>query len=167
MKAINFNTEICDCRNLLMQSAMQFTQNQEDADDLVQETMIKAIRYEHKFEQGSNLQGWLFTIMKNTFINNYRSFTRRAAVFIKDVDPWQYPVNESTARNNGEGKMISEDINKALNNLHPEYAVPFLRYFEGYKYHEIADQMNIPIGTVKTRIHVARRVLKTKLKMYA
>ena len=167
MNVINFNTEICGCRNLLMQSALQFTNNHEDADDLVQETMIKAIRYEHKFEQGTNLHGWLFIIMKNTFINNYRSLTRRAAVFIQDVDPWRYPVNESTARNNGEGKMISQDINKALENLQPEYSVPFLRYFEGYKYHEIAAEMNIPIGTVKTRIHVARRVLKSKLKMYA
>jgi RNA polymerase sigma factor (sigma-70 family) len=168
MNINNFNTQICDFRVQLMQSALQFTRNNhDDADDLVQDTLIKAIRYEEKFEQGSNLQGWLFTIMRNTFINNYRSLGRRTAVLINNVDPWLYPVTESTSSNNGEGKLIAEDINKALVNLQPEYALPFLRYFEGFKYQEIADEMNIPIGTVKTRIHVARKVLKDKLKMYA
>lgn len=167
MNILNFNSQICCCRTQLMRSALQFTRNHDDASDLVQDTLIKAIRYERKFEEGTNLQGWLFTIMKNTFINNYRYLNKRAAVFIQDVDPWLYPVTETTSRNNGEGKMISEDIDKALANLQPEYAVPFMRYFEGYKYHEIAEQMNLPLGTVKTRIHVARRLLKSRLKMYA
>lgn len=167
MNTMNFNSRISGCRGQLMQSALQFTRNNEDADDLVQDTLVKAIRYQARFEDGTNLEGWLFTILKNTFINNYRSLSRRAAVLIKDVDPWSYPVTAATSRNNGEGKMISEDINKALSGLQPEFAVPFLKYFEGYKYYEIAEQLDLPLGTVKTRIHVARRVLKSRLKMYA
>jgi RNA polymerase sigma factor (sigma-70 family) len=167
MNPLNFNTAISGCRSQLMQSALQFTQNTDDADDLVQETMFKAIRYENKFQEGTNIQAWLFTILRNTFINNYKAMGRRASVFVKNVDPWSYPVTDSTARNQGEGKLISEDVHKALADLDKEYAVPFLRYFEGYHYHEIAHQLGLPLGTVKTRIHVARRILKNKLKMYA
>jgi RNA polymerase sigma-70 factor (ECF subfamily) len=72
----------------------------------------------------------------------------------------------SAQTNKGENKFIMDDINKALEKLQPEYSGPFLRYFEGYKYHEIAEELNIPIGTVKTRIHMARQILKQQLKMY-
>ena len=157
---------ISDYRASLMQSALKFTQNHDDANDLVQETLIKAIRYENKYEDGTNLRGWLFTIMRNTFINNYRSLARRTAVMVQNVDPWSYPITENTSRNQGEGKFMLEDIKKAMAGLEPVHSVPFLRYFEGYKYHEIADELGIPIGTVKTRIHVARKLLKASLKMY-
>lgn len=167
MNTNSFNNQICGCRTKLMHSALKFTGNHDDADDLVQDTLVKAINYESKFEQGTNLQGWLFTIMRNTFINNCHALGRRAAVFIKNVEPSQYPVTEATTRNRGEAIMIAEDVNKALANLQAEYSVPFLRYFEGYKYEEIAAELEIPLGTVKTRIHIARRVLKSKLKMYA
>lgn len=164
MTPISFDNQISDCRNSLMHSALQFTKNHDDADDLVQDTLIKAIRYEEKYEVGTNLQAWLFIIMRNTFINNYKAFKRRSRVFIENVDPWSYPINSSTGYNAGEGKMINDDINKALRNLQPGYSIPFLRYFEGYKYHEIAIEMDIPIGTVKTRIHIARKILMAKLK---
>ncbi|EDM35935.1 RNA polymerase sigma-70 factor, ECF subfamily protein [Pedobacter sp. BAL39] len=167
MNTIAFDTEICTYRNKLMQSALQFTHDHDDASDLVQDTLVKAIRYENSFGEGTNLQAWLYTIMKNTFINNYRSLGRRAGVFIKDVDPWLYPVNDATSKNEGECKMIGEDITKALDSIQPAYAIPFLRYFEGYKYHEIAEELDLPIGTVKTRIHLARKALKNRLKMYA
>ena len=76
-------------------------------------------------------------------------------------------LKKSASNNLGENKFMMEDINKAMKGLQPEYAIPFLKYFEGYKYHEIADELQIPIGTVKTRIHMARQVLKGSLKMYA
>ncbi|RZM09992.1 MAG: RNA polymerase sigma factor, partial [Pedobacter sp.] len=153
MNTVDFSQQICNYRTALMQSAMKFTQNQEDADDLVQETLIKAIRYESKFIDGTNLSAWLYTILKNTFINHYRSCVRKSAVITRSLDfDCQYPAT-SCGTNGGEGKFMMEDMNKALKNLNPTLSLPFLRYFEGYKYHEIAEEINIPIGTVKTRIH--------------
>ena len=167
MNTATFNHEICGFRQSLMQSAMKFTRNHDDASDLVQDTLIKAIRYEDHYQEGTNLKGWLFTIMRNTFINNYRSMTRKTSVFVQNVDPWSYPVTSDTSKNHGESKFIAEDVNKALSTLDPAHSVPFLRYFEGYKYHEIAEELEIPIGTVKTRIHLARKLLKSSLKMYS
>jgi RNA polymerase sigma factor (sigma-70 family) len=166
MNTMNFNSMLSDFRPSLLQSALKFTRNHEDANDLVQETLIKAIRYETKYEEGTNFRGWLFTIMRNTFINNYRSLARRTAVMVQNVDPWSYPVDESTSKNHGEAKFMMEDIEKAMSCLEPVHSVPFKRYFEGYKYHEIAEELDIPIGTVKTRIHIARKLLKASLKMY-
>jgi len=145
---------------------MKFTNDVEDANDLVQDTIIKAIRYRDLYKQGTNLRGWLYTIMKNTFINDYRKGARRNSIIETCEDLSSHQLQTSASNNLGENKFIMQDINKALDSLQPEYAKPFLRYFEGYKYHEIAVELNIPIGTVKTRIHVARQILKGQLKMY-
>ena len=166
MNELTFNSQICGYRASLMQSAMKFTGNNNDADDLVQDTLIKAIRYETMYKEGTNLRGWLFTIMKNTFINNYRSMLKKTAIVVTNEDLLAYPLPSCASYNQCEDKFTMEDIHKALECLQPVHAVPFLKYFEGYKYHEIADEMKIPVGTVKTRIHIARKLLKSHLKMY-
>ncbi|RZK82516.1 MAG: RNA polymerase sigma factor [Pedobacter sp.] len=161
-----FNTQICEHRPNLLQFALKFTRNEDDADDLVQDTLIKAIRYSGLYQEGTNLKGWLYTILRNTFMNNYRSSKRRLAVIetCEEINPAQLIHGASV--NLGEDKFLKEDIFKAIKLVPSEYVVPFLRYFEGYKYHEIADELNIPIGTVKTRIFMARKHLKSYLKMY-
>lgn len=166
MENITLNNQICDHRSSLENFAMKFTNDLDDANDLVQDTLIKAIRYHAMYKEGTNLRGWLYTIMRNTFINNYRRETRHKSIIDTsgDLNSWQ--LIKSASANQGENKFVMEDINKALEKLQPEYSVPFLRYFEGYKYHEIAQELQIPIGTVKTRIHMARQVLKSQLKMY-
>src|SRR5215217_1665703 len=160
MENITLNTQICDHRSCLEAFAMKFT------NDLVQDTLIKAIRYHAMYKEGTNLRGWLYTIMRNTFINNYRRDTRQRSVIDTSEDLNSAQLIKSASGNQGENKFVMEDINKAMKKLQPEYSVPFLRYFEGYKYHEIAEELQIPIGTVKTRIHVARQLLKGQLKMY-
>lgn len=160
------NNEICGHRSCLESFAMKFTRDVEDANDLVQDTLIKAIRYHKMYKQGTNLRGWLYTIMRNTFINEYRRDSRRNAIIETSEDLSSYQLKDSATNNHGVHKFVMEDINKAMEKLQPEYSVPFLRYFEGYKYHEIAEELNIPIGTVKTRIHMARQALKSQLKMY-
>lgn len=105
--------------------------------------------------------------MRNTFINDYRKAARRNALIDTSEDLSSYQLTKSAAQNQGENKFIMEDITKALRKLQPEYSSPFLRYFEGYKYQEIAEELGIPIGTVKTRIHMARQVLKGQLKVYS
>jgi RNA polymerase sigma factor (sigma-70 family) len=166
MENTSLNQQICGHRRCLEGFAMKFTKDVEDANDLVQDTIIKAIRHHNLYKQGTNLRAWLYTIMRNTFINDYRKGNRRAAVISTTDDFTSYQLKKSADTNQAENKFLMEDINKALEHLQPEYSKPFLRYFEGYKYHEIADELNIPIGTVKTRIHMARQVLKGQLKMY-
>lgn len=147
--------------------ALNFTKDSEDANDLVQDTLLKAITYYNKFKDGTNLKGWLFTIMKNTFINNYRRLVKTNALITQSEDISSANLSYSATKNQAESKFITNDINKALAQLPQEYYIPFIRYFEGYKYHEIAEMLIIPIGTVKTRIHVARNVLKKYLKTYS
>jgi len=166
MKDITFNTQVCTHRSCLERFAMKFTKDVEDANDLVQDTLIKAIRYHKLYKPGTNLRAWLFTIMKNTFINNYRAGSRRNAVIHTTEDFTPEHLSRSATNNLGENTFLMKDIQTALSGLPSDYSVPFLRYFEGYKYHEIAEELNIPIGTVKTRIHMARKELKQCLKMY-
>ncbi|RYE58698.1 MAG: RNA polymerase sigma factor, partial [Sphingobacteriales bacterium] len=120
-----------------------------------------------KYKPGTNFRGWLFTIMKNTFINNYRRNARSKAVVITEENISSTNLLHSSTRNNGELKFINEDIFKALKTLPSSLYDPFMKYFEGYKYHEIAKEFDMPVGTVKTRIHHARMHLKKYLKVYA
>ena len=162
-----FNLQLHNHSVSLQSFALNFTKDIEDANDLVQDTMLKAVTYYGKFKEGTNLKGWLFTIMKNTFINNYRRLVKTNALITKSDDISSANLHYSAAKNTSESKFIIGDINKALSALQPEYYVPFVKYFEGYKYHEIAEMLEIPIGTVKTRIHVARQILKKYLKTYS
>lgn len=162
-----FALQLNDHSVSLQSFALNFTRDVEDANDLVQDTMLKAVTYYGKFKEGTNLKGWLFTIMKNTFINNYRRLVKTNSLITQSEDISSANLLYSAATNASESKFVMGDINKALANLQPEYYVPFIKYFEGFKYHEIAEELNIPIGTVKTRIHVARQILKKHLKTYS
>ena len=145
---------------------MHFTRDDEDANDLVQDTMLKAVTYHGKFREGTNLKGWLYTIMKNTFINNYRRFVKTSGLVSQSDEISNAHLAHSATHNAGEGKFVMADIKEAMAGLSEEYYVPFSMYFEGYKYHEISEHLQIPIGTVKTRIHVARRTMKKALHAY-
>ncbi len=166
MTKIEFNTMVTGQASSLRMYALHFTHDSDDANDLVQDTMLKAITYYNKFKEGTNLKGWLYTIMKNTFINNYRRFVKISSFVTKSEDISSANLVFSSTQNQGESKFIMDDIKTALGKLPEEYYVPFNMYFEGHKYHEIADHLTIPIGTVKTRIHVARKLLKKNLKPY-
>lgn len=166
MTKIEFNTLVMRQAGSLKMYALHFTHDSEDANDLVQDTLLKAITYYNKFKEGTNLKGWLYTIMKNTFINNYRRFIKISAFVTKSEDISSSNLLFSSSKNQGESKFVMDDIRRALDKLPDEYYIPFIRYYEGHKYHEIADYLNIPIGTVKTRIHVARKLLKKSLKPY-
>ena len=166
MTKIEFNTLVLRQAAPLRAYALHFTHDADDANDLVQDTILKAFTYYNKFKEGTNLKGWLYTIMKNTFINNYRRFIKISSFVIKSDEISSPNLVYSSATNQGEAKFVMEDIKKALDKLPADYYIPFTMYFEGHHYHEIADQLQIPIGTVKTRIHVARKLLKKSLKAY-
>lgn len=146
--------------------ALKLTQDHEDANDLVQETMLKAFKNKDKFEEGTNLKGWLYTIMKNIFINNYRRMVK-GNIFTDDTEG-QFYINQAsfTDKNEGERNLVMKEINTAIGELADNLKIPFLMSFEGYKYEEIAEQLNVPLGTVKIRIHVARQRLMERLKDY-
>jgi len=146
--------------------ALKLTQDAEDANDLVQETMLKALKNEDKFEKGTNLSGWLYTIMRNIFINNYRRMVK-SQTFVDDTENQFYINNIKNATSNrGEANMVMQEINTAVEALSDNLKTPFLMSYRGYKYEEIAEKLSIPLGTVKIRIHTARQKLKKQLKVY-
>lgn len=166
MTKAQFNKLMIAEAKSLSKYALHFTKDTDDANDLVQDTVLKAISSAEKFQEGTNLKGWLFTILKNTYINNYKKLVKKNQMVTQCDEVHSHHLMFSSTRNQGESKFIMDDLNKALTQLPREYESPFTMYFEGYKYHEIADQLVIPIGTVKTRIFVARKILKKNLKPY-
>ncbi len=146
--------------------ALQLTKNTDDANDLVQETVLKALRYQDKFSEGTNFKGWLFTILKNSFINNYRRMVKRNTFLDATDNTFFLDIPSHRIENQAELKFIRKDLEAAIDTLPTELKVTFMLNVEGFKYHEIAEELNIPIGTVKTRIFVARRILRKKLFVY-
>lgn len=153
-----FNRNVSEAKTVLKPFAIKLTRNTTDAEDLVQETMLKAISNYSKFQHGTNLKAWLYTIMKNIFINDYRKKSRNQ--IISDETPNLHFLNSSIqVANNAERSFVMEDINKALIKISPELRVPFLMHYKGYKYQEIAEKLNLPLGTIKSRIFFARKEL--------
>jgi RNA polymerase sigma-70 factor (ECF subfamily) len=143
--------------------ALKLTHDKEDANDLVQETVFRAMKYEDKFEHGTNLKGWLYTIMKNIFINHYRRVVN-SKIFSDDTDK-QFYINsaKSSNANQAENDLGVEEIMEAINALSENLRTPFMMSYNGFKYEEIAETLKIPLGTVKIRIHMARQKLKAQL----
>lgn len=146
--------------------AMQLSRNQDDAKDLVQDTMLKALRYREKFTEGSNIKAWLFTILRNSFINQYRRTAKRNTFIDTTDNTFFLDIPSHKSENIAELTFIRKDLQTAIQSLPIDLKVTFMLNMEGFKYHEIAEELNIPIGTVKTRIFVARRILRDKLKVY-
>jgi RNA polymerase sigma factor (sigma-70 family) len=146
--------------------AYQLTRNVEDTNDLIQDTMLKAFTYQDKFTDGTNLKGWLYTIMKNTIINNYRRMMKRNTFIDPTENDYYIDSMAHSDKNGGEQRFILRDIETAIDKLPMNLKKPFTMNYKGFKYHEIAEILHIPIGTVKTRIFVARRQLRESLNGY-
>lgn len=161
MSEIDFNNSLEQCTTTLKSFAFNLTKNDEEAEDLLQDTAYKAIVNREKFRTGTNFKAWLFTIMKNTFINNYRRKVRRNTVM--DNTDNQYFINSSSSivNNDADSKILLEELNDMIDKLDENLREPFRMHFYGYKYQEIADKTAIPLGTVKSRIFIARNELKS------
>lgn len=162
----NFTDEVLGFKDGLRYFAISLTRNENDSDDLLQETLLKAFTYKDRFKENTNLKAWLYTIMKNIFINNYRRTNK--AKTILDHSPNTYYINlPQNAKSVDPASQLSfKEISKTINKLDNDYKIPFNMYFEGYKYKEIADDLNLPIGTVKSRIFLARKQLMGVLAEY-
>ena len=167
MTALEFSYSLDKMSKSLKPFALKLTKDMEEANDLLQETILKAFTNRDKFTDGTNLKAWLYTIMKNTFITNYQRMVRRNT-FIDTTDNLHY-INSSSSitENRAYSSFAMRDIKSAISKLDDAYKTPFMMHYRGFKYHEIADRLSIPIGTVKNRIHIARKELKATLKNYA
>jgi len=167
MTALEFTSQVQKLSYSLKPVAMNLTRDFDDAKDLVQETLLKALMNRDKFKAGTNLKAWLYTIMRNSFINNYNKITKRSSNI--DSDDYFLYINTDqnfVTQNNATGKFTLNDINQAIERLDEDFRTPFMMYFTGFKYLEIAEKLSIPIGTVKNRIHIARKELKHLLSVY-
>ena len=174
-KRKSFEAEALPHMEALYRTALRMTKNESDAEDLVQEAYVKAYRFWDRFEPGSNCRAWLFKIMTNIFINEYRSKSRSPmSVNVDELDDnflyGQLAVDETTR--NPEQKLFSrifdDDIKKAIESLPDDFRlVVVLAFLEGFSYQEIADIMDLQLGTVKSRLHRGRKLLQKALWDYA
>lgn len=163
MTSMEFNTKLNTLTTLLHSFAYNLTKNMEDAKDLYQETAYRALFNRDKFQPDTNFKAWMFTIMKNIFINNYRKKIK--ANTILDTTDNQYYLNSGShsTSNAAEGGILLKELNTMVEALDDSVRVPFTMHFEGFKYQEIADELQLPLGTVKSRIFFARKELKEKI----
>jgi RNA polymerase sigma-70 factor (ECF subfamily) len=164
MSTIEFNNQVLNFKSALSYFALSLTCNSEDAKDLLQDTLVKAIVYKDKFADTTNLKAWLYTIMKNTFINNYRKSVKVNKIVDNTKDLYFMNIPQNSGVSSPVAQISIKDINYAIDGLGEDLKVPFKLFFEGYKYKEIADQFDLPIGTVKSRIYLARKQLMLELK---
>lgn len=159
----NFGAEIIGLEQSLMRYAYSLTFNMDDTKDLVQETYFKALSNKDKFDEETNIKAWLYTIMRNTFINDYRRRIKKQAIFSEDVR--EYVLNNKPAETSPEGDYNYRELTVMVNSLQPEFRIPFQMHDSGFKYQEIADELGLHLGTVKSRIHFSRQKLMAKIKM--
>jgi RNA polymerase sigma-70 factor (ECF subfamily) len=164
MTQIEFNSLVAESTKTLKPFAINLTRDSEAADDLLQETVYRALVNHDKFSEGTNLKAWLFTIMRNIFINNYRRMVKRNTIIDTTDNMYYLNSSASVTKNQAVNDFVMEDLQRAVTSLSDEYRVPFVMHYEGYKYHEIADHLKLPLGTVKSRIFFARKELKAFLK---
>jgi len=164
MTAIEFNSKLISMEDSLERFALSLTSNREEAKDLLQETYLKALTYRDKFVEYTNLKAWAYTIMKNTFINNYRKARRENTAVDNTKDLFYLNNAKESSLVLPDSEYAFKEINKAIEALQTEFRIPFRMHTEGYKYKEIAETLDLKIGTVKSRIFFTRKKLMESLK---
>ena len=164
MRTTDFTQNLLGMQPELRRFAMKLTADYEEANDLLQETSLKALDNEDKYTPDTNFKGWMYTIMRNIFINNYRK-TVRDQTFIDQTDNlFHLNLPQDSGFESTEGNYDLKEIRKIVNSLPKEYRVPFSMYVSGFKDREIADKLGLPLGTVKSRIFFTRQRLQKELK---
>ena len=164
MKAPQFQEKLLGLQDNMMNFALLLTANRDEAQDLLQETTLKVLDNEEKFVDNVNFKGWVLTVMRNLFINNYRRVARRQAVIDTSANLYNVQSTAEATFSSPEQQCNIQEINSAIFGLSEELRIPFSQFLLGYKYHEIAESLDLPLGTVKSRIFFARQELQTKLK---
>lgn len=161
-----FQAKLLSVQRNLLNFAYTLTSNRDDAYDLLQDTTLKALDNEDKYVANTNFKGWVFTIMRNLFINKYRQNMRLSVVVDRSDDLYQLNLSQDSGLDTPEGTVTTHEINNVIASFAPEFRVPFSMFVAGYKYAEIAQRMGLPLGTVKSRIFLARKKLQAILSDY-
>jgi len=161
-----FENKLVDLQNNMYNFAMTLTSNREEAQDLLQETMLRALNNQEKYYENVNFKGWVFTIMHNIFVNNYRRAVRSQTIIDQTDNLYHLNMPQDSGFDSPEGAYTMAEINKVINSFSDDYKVPFNMHVSGYKYEEIAKTLGLPIGTIKSRIFFARKRLQELLKDY-
>ena len=166
MNTMQLANEMGKLEKGLREFALKLTRDLVDAADLYQETAYRAVKNAHQFQENSNLRGWLMTIMRNIFINNYRR--KRVRQTYQDWSENGYLIDSANngMPNEGVVKVDYDELICIVDRLEEYLKIPFLLNYQGYKYEEIANELNAPLGTIKSRIHVARKRLKNMVKKH-
>jgi len=167
MTQLQFNNQLLELSDKLHYYALSLTANSERADDLLQETFLKALTYRDKFTQNTNFKAWIYTIMKNTFINDYRRNVKTKKKFDGSNNEFHLMFSKDKVYPAPDSFYSTKEINKSIDALESEYKVPFNMFLEGYKYKEIAEKLELPLGTVKSRIFFTRKKLEKSLQEYS
>ena len=163
MSSIEFNTLLIGNADFLKPFAFTLTKDAEQAKDLYQETLFRALSNREKYLEGTNIRAWLFTIMRNIFINHYRKKLKHRMLAGPSASDFFLNYQQNTVSNKAGSNLQMKDIHVAVYHLPNIFKKPFMLYYEGYKYFEIASILQEPLGTIKSRIHFARKILKTQV----
>jgi RNA polymerase sigma-70 factor (ECF subfamily) len=164
MNSVQFQEKILGIQDNMFNFALKLTANREDAHDLLQDTTLKALDNQDKYIDNTNFKGWVLTIMRNIFINNYRKVVRSQTIIDQTEDLYHLNLSQDSGFDSPDGTMTIKEINKAITHLNQDLKIPFSMFLAGYKYNEIADKLDLPLGTVKSRIFFARQDLQKNLK---
>ena len=159
-----FQTKLLDLQSNLLNFAYLLTSNRDDAYDLLQDTTLKALDNEDKYVDNVNFKGWVFTIMRNIFINNYRKVVRDQTFVDTTDNLYHLNLPRDNAFESTESAYDLKEMHRIVNALPREYKVPFSMHVSGFKYREIAEKLGLPLGTVKSRIFFTRQKLQKELK---
>ena len=166
MASSKFQSNLMNLQSNMLNFAYMLTSDRDNAYDLLQDTTLKALDNEDKYAEGTNFKGWVFTIMRNIFINNYRRTARQATIIDTTDNLYHINLSQGAASESPEGAYGAAEITAAINEFSEEYRVPFSMHVAGYKYSELADHLGLPLGTVKSRIFSARRSLQQRFADY-
>jgi RNA polymerase sigma-70 factor (ECF subfamily) len=166
MSAIEFNQMLINNTAYLKPFAVTLTKDNETAKDLLQETMLRALANREKYNTGTNIKAWLYTIMRNIFINDYRRKAKQNTIHDNSINEFLLNSNQLSIANAAESNLKVKEIQQAVYLLPDIFRSPFMLYFDGYKYNEIAMLLKEPLGTIKSRIHFARKLLKEQLTRF-
>lgn len=158
----SFQDNLMSIQANLLNFAYMLTSNRDDAYDLLQDTTLKALDNSEKYADNTNFKAWVFTIMRNIFINNYRRSSRAATIVDTTDNLYHLNLCQDSRFESPEESYGAAEITAAINEFPEEYRVPFSMHVAGYKYNEIAEHMNLPLGTVKSRIFFARKKLQER-----